>query len=161
MTRRLATPLNTTWLIAMLEVTLNPSEIEVAVNPDGLYIWISPYMDAELREILKKLHVRYLKRALTVFSGRNRNVFIMPGNYVVELPTCLDGVADNDWEGSVSNSIESLDNPLYVQYPKTKLAYQDGVPVVFMERITPLNSGTIWPRARLGYECRLWPGWSK
>jgi hypothetical protein len=72
---------------------------------------------------------------------------------VVKLPRNFDGCTDNDWEGSVSNAPESRNDPLHVQYPKTKLVYVDDIPVVFMERIESLTSRAI--EERFGHE----PAW--
>ena len=51
----------------------------------------------------------------------------------MKLPKNLDGCADNEWEGSVSNTEESKGNNDYVQYARTRLGYAKGFPVVFME----------------------------
>lgn len=54
---------------------------------------------------------------------------------VLKLPMNFDGFTDNDWEGSVSNSSESLHNPHYIQYPHTRLRYVEDVPLLFMEYV--------------------------
>ena len=82
--------------------------------------------------LFHQLHVRYSKRCLGIFMGRNRNVFNF-GRYVVKVPRNFYGVIDNDWEGSVSNS-EDCD-PEDVQYARTRLAYWKDVPIVFMEYV--------------------------
>lgn len=91
--------------------------------------------DPVILQSLKSLHERYAKRALYCAEGRNRNTFVFD-SYVVKLPKTLDGIVDNDWEGSISNSAESFNKPEYVQYPRTRLAFsRDGIPVCIMERV--------------------------
>lgn len=90
------------------------------------------YLDKELAA-LEPLYARFIKKALATYGGRNRNVFLLPGNLVVKLPRNCLGFSDNDWEGSISNSKESYERPGYIQYPRTRLAYQDDVPILFME----------------------------
>src|SRR5882757_6407469 len=89
----------------------------------------------KLTKVLSELHARYAKRAIEVYGGRNRNVFRMPGGYVVKVPSCFNGLTDNDWEGSISNAPENVDNSEYVQYARTRLAYYKEVPIVFMEYV--------------------------
>ncbi len=94
--------------------------------------------------VLAHLHRRYAERCLGLSQGRNRNVFLF-GRYVVKLPKNLDGVADNDWEGSVSNAD---DDPEEIRYPRTRMVYVHEVPVVFMEYVEPATAKDI--EARLG-----------
>lgn len=133
----------------MNSVILNPTDAQMLADPYGQFLWI----DEDVDGALLRLHQRYMKRAVAAFGGRNRNVFSMPGGYVVKLPRNLDGIIDNDWEGSVSNTPESLNDPDYEQYPKTRMVYQGDVPVVFMEFILALTSEEIV--ARFGSE----PDW--
>lgn len=99
--------------------------------------------------IIEALHRRYASRSRQVFCGRNRNVFDM-GRYVVKVPKNLDGFADNDWEGSVSNA---NDNPEEVRFARTRMVDFEEVPLVFMEYVEPASTETIV--ARLGQE----PDW--
>lgn len=112
----------------------------------------SEELNAEGFALVTYLHQRYEKRCLLVHGGRNRNVFDL-GKYVVKIPKNLAGFGDNDWEGSVSNSPESLGHDDYVQYPRTRLAYYKEVPIVFMEKVEPVTAKEIV--RRLGYE----PDW--
>lgn len=99
--------------------------------------------------VITALHDRYAGRCLQVFMGRNRNVFDM-GNYVVKIPKNLDGFADNDWEGSISNA---NDDPEEIRYARTRMVEVSEVPVVFMERVE--HASTAETIARLGFE----PDW--
>lgn len=83
---------------------------------------------------LSKLYERYAKRALGFEYGRNRAVFIM-GKYVVKIPRCWDGVADNDWEGSVRHS----PHPEEAKYVRTRMVYVDEIPIVFAEYVKPAS----------------------
>lgn len=82
--------------------------------------------------------VQYFKRATGISYGRNRIVLLM-GPYVIKFPINWNGHADNDWEGSISNPDESEPdyNPDNVQYARTRLAYFEQTPIVFMEQVTP------------------------
>ncbi len=133
----------------MQQTLLNPTDAQMLANPYGNFLWI----DEDVDGILLQLHQRYMPRAVASFGGRNRNVFVMAGGYVVKLPKNFHGIADNDWEGSVSNTKESIDDPNEIQYPKTRLAYKDGVAIVFMEFIEALTSDAIVER--FGHE----PDW--
>lgn len=95
---------------------------------------------------LAQLHLKYAKKAIKIYSGRNRNTFILNERIVVKLPRNFDGFTDNDWEGSISNSQESFNHPDHVQYPKTRLAYVQEIPVLFMQRVQPLGSKQIIDR---------------
>ncbi|BAU39970.1 hypothetical protein [Ralstonia phage RSP15] len=90
---------------------------------------------------------RYAARAESATYGRNRIVFLMKG-YVVKIAKNYDGECDNEWEGSVSNSEESYNNPEYVQYPRTRLACFNGAYVLFMERVREASGEEI--RKHLG-----------
>lgn len=94
-------------------------------------------------QLLLRLHVKYANRAIAGYSGRNRNTFILNDRLVVKLPRNADGCMDNEWEGCISNSTESIGDPLFVQYPRTRLAYVEGIPVVFMERISHMRTADI------------------
>jgi hypothetical protein len=129
---------------------LNPSDSDCELNPEGCYLWI----DEDVDGLIYELHQRYMKRAIGCSGGRNRNVFIMPGGYVVKLPKNFAGIGDNDWEGSVSNTEDSTNDPYHIQYPKTRLGYYAGdIPVVFMEFVEALTHAGIVER--LGY----YPDW--
>ena len=124
----------------MCEIRINPEENEDAAD----VLWID-----ELEEFLEPFHRRYADRALSAHPGRTRNVFVMPNGYVVKIPKNLDGFADNDWEGSVSNSEESLGSDDFVQYARTRLAYLDECPIVFMEEVVHASEKEI--EKRLGF----------
>lgn len=98
-------------------------------NQDPSFHIDSIDFDPEGLELITALHHRYSVRCHQVFMGRNRNVFDM-GRYVVKVPKNLDGFADNDWEGSVSNANEDPDE---IRYARTRMAYFADIPVVFME----------------------------
>ncbi len=102
-------------------------------------------------ETLRFLCERYMQRSNNqVFTGRNRNVFILKNNIVVKIPVNLCGIADNDWEGSISNA---NDDPEEIRFARTRLTYYKGVPIVFMEHVTYAGKREI--EKRLGYE----PDW--
>ena len=121
---------------------LNPSSLDFATyaNDPAGPILISIEEDDNL---LLDLHLRYARRALQVFTGRNRNTFVLNETIVVKLPRNAQGCIDNDWEGSVSNTTESFNDPFWTQYPRTRLAVFKEIPVVFMEKIQPLTSSQI------------------
>lgn len=98
---------------------------------------------------LYTLRERFSSRAEAIYCGRNREVFVMH-SYVVKIPRNYDGIADNHWEGSVSNSVEYPQSDWQVQYARTRIAVVHDIPVVFMER---LEEGSIVER--LGRE----PNW--
>lgn len=108
------------------------------------------YIDDEcepLTPVLIELHKRYAKRALECYGGRNRNVFKMPGGYVVKIPSCMDGIQDNDWEGSLSNSEEGTGfDTGYIQYARTRMCYYKNIPIVFMEYVEYLPTFKIEER---------------
>ena len=89
-------------------------------------------MTPEIESLRSRLDLKYLSRALEVHEGRNRRVYIMR-NLVIKIPRNLNGVADNDWEGSISNGMTQTGN--YVRYARTRLCHVDDIPVVFMERV--------------------------
>ena len=123
----------------MINPIINPTQDQLLASPSGEYLWI----DEDDDDVLLQLHKRYMQRAIACFGGRTRNVFLMPCGYVVKIPKNMLGIGDNDWEGSVSNSEESIGDPSCIQYPKTRLAYQNDIPIVFMEYIAPLTSEEI------------------
>lgn len=84
--------------------------------------------------VLVELYKRFLNRCKKFELGRNRCVFLM-GSFVIKLPWNDDGFADNDWEGSVSNDPDYHDSEI-IQYARTRLAYVEDVPVVYMEHVT-------------------------
>lgn len=100
------------------------------------------YIDEDFEEshgfwLLDTLHQRYAKEAKTIWQGRNRTVFDK-GRYVVKVPRNFNGIADNDWEGSVSNG-ETLGDPNHVQYARTRMFYWHDIPVVLMEKVEHAN----------------------
>lgn len=144
---------------------ISKSGLEIIINPTDAEWLANPYSNQDLPgapvlltieepcKTLLALHLRYAKRAIAAFSGRNRNTFVLNDRLVVKLPRGADGCMDNDWEGSVSNSPESIDQDDYVQYPHTKLVFVEDIPVVFMQKIQPLTSRAI--KEKFGYE----PDW--
>lgn len=129
-----------------LNYLFNPTEHEWRSNPyEKQGVGNNPVLFEVNEEIpkLEDLHLKYAQKAKGIFSGRNRNTFVLNDRLVVKLPRNFDGFTDNDWEGSVSNTVESCDNPDYVQYPKTKLVYVQEIPVVFMQYVLPLTSKEI------------------
>ena len=98
---------------------------------------------------LWRLYERYMRRCRDYVIGRNRIVFMF-ATYVVKLPWTFDGIADNDWEGSVSNDPDEPYSDWQVQYARTRIHYEGEIPVVFMERVRPLLGKDIV--ARFGYE---------
>src|ERR1700757_5241654 len=77
---------------------------------------------------------RYFRKAREVYWGRNRIVFDC-GSFVVKLPITLDGIADNDWEGSVSNDPNAKPCEWQIQYARTRLYYKGALPIVLMEKV--------------------------
>jgi len=84
---------------------------------------------------------RYIPRAIGVTSGRNRVVFHM-GHYVVKIPMNYNGIADNDWEGSVRHSPD----PRMAKYARTRMVYHTEIPVVFMEYVKYIAYGELRER---------------
>lgn len=101
----------------------------------------------------EKLCARFRDRAEDVHCGRNREVFLMRG-YVVKIPLNHCGIADNDWEGSVSNCEDYPQSDWQVQYARTRMVYVNDIPVVFMERVEYVTGKEIVQR--LGHE----PNWT-
>lgn len=102
-----------------------------------------PWVDdmINLNSVLTELDRRYRSRASEIHAGRNRRVYVM-GTYVIKVPLNLNGVADNDWEGSVRNGAFVSEYELV--YPKHKrMVYWRGIPVVFMEYVEPATSKQI------------------
>lgn len=88
-----------------------------------------------LNAVINELDRKYRPRAKAVQQGRNRRVYII-GTYVIKVPLNLNGVTDNDWEGSVSNGPKPSEWD--VIYPKHKrLAWYRGIPILFMEFVRP------------------------
>ena len=81
---------------------------------------------------LTDLYLRFYKRSTAFFGGSNRVTFIM-GRYVVKLPQNYDGIADNDWEGSVRHSPDLG----AAKYARTRLIYVGQIPVLVMEYVEP------------------------
>lgn len=97
-----------------------------------------------LEAIAAALDQRYRDRATEILEGRNRRVYVM-GSYVIKVPRNLDGIADNDWEGSVRNG--AVIGEYNTIYPKHKrLAYWKSIPIVFMELVVPATSKQIVKR---------------
>lgn len=119
----------------MIKLHYKPIDFDTFDFELNNFAWI----EDGLEEIMVPLHKHFAKRAIGFTSGRNRNVFIMPRGYVVKLPRCCDGIGDNDWEGSISNSLESIGDDDYVQYPKTRLIYYKEIPILFMEKVKPIT----------------------
>lgn len=81
------------------------------------------------------LHKKFfLRNPLDFHPSRTRNVFIYQ-KVVVKLPIDSLGFMANDWEGSISNTPESFNHPYYVQYPRTRLYYWKGIPILWMEKV--------------------------
>lgn len=99
------------------------------------------------RAKIKELHARYKPRCLAFYQGRNRSVYVMK-NLVVKIPRNFDGIADNDWEGSVSNGGDEDPKGWEIIYARTRMHYHGEIPVVFMERVDPALSSEI--KLRLG-----------
>jgi hypothetical protein len=87
------------------------------------------------------LFARFARRAEAVYQGRNRRTFLIKG-YAVKIPLNFDGAADNDWEGSVRNGEMPL-REYDIVYPRTRLIYFSGIPVLFMERVLPATSNHV------------------
>lgn len=137
----------------MLNVILNPPKDHLLFDPyANNLLWFDVDVGGG-NDVLLRLHQRFACRALAVYSGRNRNVMVLNDKWVVKLPRSWDGIADNDWEGSVRNSPEHIGSEFHVQYARTRMAYFEEIPVVFMERVEPLTGDDI--RARFGHE----PDW--
>ena len=132
----------------MIDLKINPSRKWALANPQSeCCVWIDDFPTAPLR----KLHLRYARRAVKVFAGRNRNVFAMSNGYVVKVPSGPQGFADNDWEGSVSNTPETFGDINEIQYPHTRLVYfERQIPILFMEYVEHARSAVT--RSRLGFE---------
>lgn len=96
----------------------------------------------DLKAVCTQICRRFRLRAQEVHSGRNREVFLFRG-YVVKVPRNWDGVADNDWEGSVSNATCYPQSDWQVQYARTRLVYRQDVPILFMERVLPVSRDEI------------------
>lgn len=115
--------------------------------------YISTYINEDVRGLLISIcEWLYAKSEDVKFDGRNRVTFIRK-SYVIKVPATIDGFADNDWEGSVSNTKESLNNPEEIEYAKSRLVEYKGIPLVFMERVEEAYHHEI--TSRLGY----YPDW--
>ncbi|MBA9846800.1 hypothetical protein [Ralstonia pickettii] len=123
----------------MQSIIINPTHEQELSHPNGIFV----YVDEDVDGVLMGLHERFARRSFAAWAGRTRNVFQMRGGYVVKLPKNFLGIRDNDWEGAVSNAPDSLGCEWHVQYPRTRLAVFDEVPVVFMEFVKPLSSQEI------------------
>lgn len=99
----------------------------------------------KFRATCDRLEARYAPRAIEILEGRNRRVYVMR-NYVVKVPRNGCGVADNDWEGSVSNSAQYPQSDYQVQFARTRMFVIDDVPVVLMERVEEATSKQIVKR---------------
>jgi len=95
----------------------------------------------------RKLCARLCDRAVESHEGRNRLTFILPHGYVIKLPKNLAGVGDNIHEGKKKNTGRELQQPLKSeQYPRTRLTYVDGLPVLFMEEVSHAHPNEIHRR---------------
>lgn len=123
-------------------------------NPITLSEWIAMIRHQGVQlfgEGYGLLFDRYHKRCKGFESGRTRCTFMF-GRYVVKLPITHAGVGDNDWEGSVSNGPDQNEEE-HVQYARTRMHYEDSIPVLFMEYVEWARTAEIV--ARLGHE----PDW--
>lgn len=105
--------------------------------------------EAAFSHAIHELTIRFKKRALQIDEGRNRRVFVF-SKYVIKIPITYNGITDNDWEGSISNT---NDDPDEIRYPRTRLTYWEALPIVLMERVTLVTTAAI--KARLG-SCPDW-----
>lgn len=119
------------------------------ITPDALEFYHNAVSKAVeiFGEDIRILFERYMRRCKGFESGRNRSVFVFD-RYVVKLPRCENGVADNDWEGSISDGPDP-----YVRHARTRMSYYKGIPIVFMERVTYATPTSL--RERYGKE----PDW--
>jgi hypothetical protein len=120
---------------------INPSQRELLADPydhENRFLFVH-----EGLKLLLPLYKRFLSRADHTFQGRNRTAIVLNDRIVVKLPMCYLGFEDNEWEGSVSNTPESFDDQNYEQFPLTRLTYQNKVPVLFMQKVHPLNQQEI------------------
>ena len=63
-------------------------------------------------------------------KGRHRICFTSTTRqFVFKVPSCLAGIAANDWEGSIFSE----------EYARHKLFYIDGIPIVIMEKVRILE----------------------
>jgi hypothetical protein len=77
---------------------------------------------------------RYFRKTRKVHWGRNRITFEFP-SFVVKLPITLNGITDNDWEGSISNNPNAEPCDWQVQYARTRLYYKGDIPIILMEKV--------------------------
>lgn len=117
----------------MNENTLNQQDIEDLFGFD-----LKDLSEAIFNAVVDTYHRFLWKGPDQTVVARNRIAFLFE-KHVVKIPRCQDGLFDNDWEGSVRNNEESLGHPYYVQYPRTRLFYWKDVPILFMERVEPVN----------------------
>ena len=123
----------------------------MSIDDDNTYYIFEDDFQPFMVDILRYLCEKYAARCIgEILVGRNRNVFKLSSRVVVKIPTCLDGFADNDWEGSLSNDGEYEFDNGYVQYARTRLCYYKDVPIVFMEYISYAGEEEI--TTRMGYE---------
>ncbi|WP_461515582.1 hypothetical protein [Ralstonia sp. 121560039-2] len=127
-------------------IIINPTDEQALADPYGTFV----YVDEDVDGVLMGLHERFARRAIAAWAGRTRNVFQLRDGYVVKLPKNFLGIKDNDWEGSVLNAPGSVGSEWHVQYPRTRMATFDEVPVVFMEFVKPLSSQEVV--SRFGHE---------
>ena len=74
---------------------------------------------------------RYVAKGRPLELGRTRCAFIYP-TFVVKFPITIEGIRDNDWEGSVSNAD---DDPEEIRLARTRLVLWGSFPIVLMERV--------------------------
>jgi hypothetical protein len=122
------------------ELVLRNTYDSTGQSPDKpALLWI----DEDVHSRLRILHKRYGKRAIEIYGGRTRNVFVF-NKHVVKIPKNSDGCYDNEWESCISNSEEGLLHTKdYVQYTRTRLAYYERIPVLFMQRVVPMEDAEI------------------
>ncbi len=133
----------------MIGITVNPSSEEMLSDPYGMWMTI----DAEVAEPeLMGLYQRYALRAMSAWSGRNRNVFRLSKRIVAKLPRSQAGVVDNlaEWQLSRERAIRRTEQ---VQLPRVRMSMHGDIPVLFMEYVEPMTGCQI--RQMFGAE----PGW--
>lgn len=89
------------------------------------------------------LLIKFAEQGYPLFYGRHRAVFDL-GSWVVKIPTCDNGYADNDWEGSITSQSKRRD----IQYAETRMVYYRNIPIVFMEKIIDASFDEIRKRLK-------------
>ena len=99
------------------------------------------FYDSELNANALALAQRLLLKYGSVELGRNRLVFHSKFA-VLKVPTCHDGICDNDWEGSICGGIarsREWENQEEANYPNTRWLELDGFICCMMEKVKPLE----------------------